>query len=200
LLRAEGCNLWGLGVACSKSYRGRFASSEVDLCRYLNYITGLFSVQKIMLDTNEYDRLLADPETYGRLLRSLSKGKIELVTAHVQRDEIIAVDDAGKKARLEALLAHARLIATRGFIWDKSRWDLARFGNDKDHNLIEHVRGTAWERKSEDALIAATAAKDADVFVTDDKRLARRLNTYPGMKCEVIDFEELKRRLTNLAP
>jgi predicted nucleic acid-binding protein len=152
-----------------------------------------------MLDTNQYDRLLAAPETYERLLRLLSDGKAELLTTHVQRDEIMAVEDLGKRARLEALLARARLIATRGIVVGLSRFDLARFGNDEDHNLIEHIRGEAWERKSEDALIAATAAKDADVFVTDDKSLARRLNSYPGRRCEVIDFEGLKRRLADLA-
>jgi len=112
----------------------------------------------------------------------------------------MAVDDHVKRARLEALLAQARLIATRGFIWGKSRWGLARFGNDKGYNLVERIRGTTWDRKTEDALIAATASNDADVFVTDDKRLARRLKSYPGMKCEVIDFNELKRRLINSAP
>jgi hypothetical protein len=52
--------------------------------------------------------------------------------------------------------------------------------------------------KTKDALIAATAAKDADVFMTDDKPLTRRMKSYPGMKCDVIDFEEFERRLANL--
>lgn len=154
-------------------------------------------MQRIMLDTNEFDRLLAAPETCDRLLGVLSEGKIELLTTHIQRDEIMAVDDAGKKARLRALLTHACLVATRGIIFGRSRFGLARFGSDEDHDLIEHIRGEAWERKSGDALIAATAAKDANVFVTDDRRLARRLSSYPGMQCEVIDFEEFQRRLVN---
>ena len=155
-------------------------------------------MQRIMLDTNEYDRLLAAPETYDRLLGLLSEGKIELLSTHVQRDEIMAVDDAAKKVRLEALLAHARLIATQGAILDVSKVGLARLGNDEDHNLIEHVRGEAWQRKSKDALIAATASKDADALVTDDKRLARRLKNHPDTRCEVIDFEEFERRLVDL--
>lgn len=161
-------------------------------------MTGLRTVQKMMLDTNQYDRLLAAPDTYEKLLSLVSIGKIELLTTHIQRDEITAVEEPGKKARLAALLAHARMIPTRGAIFDISRFDLARFGDDDDHKLIEHIRGAAWERKSEDALIAATAAKDADVFVTDDKSLARRLKSYPAIRCEVIDFEELDRRLVDL--
>jgi hypothetical protein len=161
-------------------------------------MTGSSEVQKIMLDTNEYDRLLAAPDTYDKLPSLLSVGKIELLTTHVQRDEIMAIDDAGKKARLEALLTHARMIPTRGAILDISRFDLARSGDEDDHKLIEHIRGEAWERKSKDALIAATAVKDADVFVTDDKRLAGRLYSYPRIRCEVINFEQLKTRLANL--
>ena len=169
------------------------------MCSRLHDIAGLPSVQKIMLDTNQYDRVVAAPKTYDRLLRLLSEGKIELLTTHIQRDEIMAVEEPGKKAQLEALLALARLIATRGAIFDLSRFDLARFGDNEDHSLIEHIRGSGWKTKSKDALIAATAAKDADVFVTDDKSLARRLNSYPGRRCEVIDFEGLKRRLADLA-
>jgi hypothetical protein len=97
---------------------------------------------------------------YDRLLSLLSERKIELFITHIQRDEIVAINDTGKSARLKSLLAHARLMGTRGFIWGKSRWSLFRYGNHEDHNLIEHIRGTALERKSEDALIAATAAKD----------------------------------------
>ena len=198
MLRAPECNLCEFGIYSPDSYGRGGGVPRRNMCSRLHDIAGLPSVQKIMLDTNQYDRLLAAPETYERLLRLLSDGKIELLTTHIQRDEIMAVGDAGKKGRLQALLAHARLVGTRGFIWGKSRWSLFRYGNHEDHNLIEHIRGTAWDRKSEDALIAATAAKDADMFVTDDKSLARRLNSYPGRRCEVIDFEELKRRLADL--
>jgi len=155
-------------------------------------------MQKIMLDTNQYDRLLTAPETCDRFLKLLSDGKMELLTTHIQRDEISAIDDVEKRVRLEAILTHARLIGTRGAIFDISRWGLARFGDEEDHRLIEHIRGGAWERKSEDALVAATAAKDADLFVTDDKPLTHRLKSYPGMKCELINFEEFEKRLANL--
>ena len=153
-----------------------------------------------MLDTNQYDKLLEASETYDRLLRLMSEGKIELLATHIQKDELMAIDNTEKRVRLEAIFGHARLIGTRGIILDKSRWDLARFGDDEDHALIEHIRGDAWERKSNDALIAATAAKDSDVFVTNDKPLTGRLKNYPDIKCEVIHFGEFQRYLTKLVP
>ena len=155
-------------------------------------------MQKIMLDTMGYDKLLNARETYDRLLKLQSERKIELLTTHIQRDELSAIVDIGKRMRLEAIFVHARVIETRGFVLDVSRLGLARFGDDEDHALIQHIRGKAWKRKSNDALIAATAAKEADIFVTEDKPLARRLEDYPGLKCEVIDFDEFEMRLAKL--
>jgi predicted nucleic acid-binding protein len=157
-------------------------------------------MQRIMLDTNEYDKLLAAPHVYDRLLALLAEGKIELLATHIQKDEIMAVEDTIKKARLQALLSRARMIATRGSVFGVSRFDQSRFGRDEDHKLIEHkliehIRRSRWDRDTEDALIAATAATDADVLVTDDESLMRRLNSYPSIQCEVIIFKELERRL-----
>jgi len=153
------------------------------------------SLQKIMLDTMQYDKLLYACETRDRLFRLLSETKIELLSTHIQKDEILAIDNAEKRTRLDVIFVHARLIATRGVILDKSKVGFAGLGDEEDYVLVEHIRGEAWERKGNDALIAATAAKDADLFVTDDKPLTRRLNAYPALKCEVIDFAEFSRRL-----
>jgi len=155
-------------------------------------------VQKIMLDTNQYDRLPDAPETYGRLRKLQSDGKIELLTTHIKRDELSVTNHRKRRVRLEALLASARLIGTRGAILDMSRCDLARLGDDEDQALIEHIRGRAWERKNKGALIAATAAKDADLFVTNDKLLTRRLESYPRIRCEIMNFEKFERHLANL--
>jgi len=160
----------------------------------------LIDMLKIMLDTNQYDRLLKAPVTYDRLLQLQSHGEIELLTTHIQRDEILAVDDPEKRGPLEALLGQARLIGTRGVVVGVSRIGLARLGDDKDHALIEHVRGRAWKRKTKDALIVATATKDADVLVTDDDRLIRRMKRYPGARCEAVNFEEFQTRIANLDP
>jgi len=155
---------------------------------------------KIMLDTNQYDKLLKAPVTYVRLLELQRQGEIELLTTHIQRDEILAVDDPEKRGRLEALLGQARVIGTRGVVVGVSRVGLATLGDDKDHALIEHIRSRAWKRKTKDALIVATATKDADLLVTDDDRLTRRLERYLGTKCEAINFEEFQTRMANLDP
>ncbi len=152
-------------------------------------------VNRIMLDTNEYDKILTNPDSYDLLLRLLAEGKIELLSTHIQRDEIMGTedDDEAKKARLGAILCHASMISTRGAVWDVSIHGLSRYGSDEDHGIIDQVRDV------KDGLIAATTSSDADTLVTDDKRFANRLRDYRGSKCEVIEFAELERRLADLA-
>jgi predicted nucleic acid-binding protein len=151
-------------------------------------------MKKVMLDTNEYDKLLGHSESYGRLLQLLAEGKIELISTHIQRDEIMAItDDDTKKARLEAILSHARMIPTRGAAYGVSRYGLATYGRDEDHRIMDKVRDV------KDGLIAATASSDADTLVTNDKDFANRLRNYPGNKCEIMDFAEFERRLADLA-
>lgn len=185
----------GFGNHLANTYGMGTTTSEVNLYCSPRYLVEVSSVQKIMLDTMQYDKLLNAREKYDRLLKLQSERKIELLTTHIQRDELSAIVDVEKRMRLEAILAHARVIETRGFMLDVSRLGFARFGDDEDHALIQHIRGKAWKRKSNDALIAATAAKEADVFVTEDKSLSRRLKSYPGIKCEIINFKEFERRL-----
>jgi predicted nucleic acid-binding protein len=154
-------------------------------------------MERIMFDTNVFDKLVTAPDAYERLMTLLSQGKIELLVTHIQRDEIAAIADSTKRAQLLALLDHGHIISTRRAVWDVSRYDQSRIGSDEDNKLIEHIRGDRWDRDTNDALIAATAARDADVFVTDDGILMRRLTSYPEIHCQVINFEELERHLTN---
>ena len=156
------------------------------------------AIQTIMFDTNAFDKFVAVRDAYETLLALLLEGKIELLVTHIQRDEIAAIENTTKKAQLLALLDRARMIPTRGAVWGVSRWGQSRFGSDDDHKVIEHIRGDRWDRDTNDALIAVTAARDSDVFVTDDDVLMRRLNSYTDIRCEVIDFKELESRLNGL--
>jgi len=152
-----------------------------------------------MFDTMEYDKILDAPAIFAKVLELISNGKIELLLTHIQRDEIMKVHDTSKRNRLEAFLNHTKMIGTRGVVIGYSRLDQARFGSDEDHKLIDYIRSSAWDRKTNDALIAVTAARDADVFVTDDYRLMRKLENYPNLTCEIITFDKFETRLNNLS-
>jgi predicted nucleic acid-binding protein len=148
-------------------------------------------MQKIMLDTMEYDKLLATLDSYHRLLRLLSSGRIELLTTHIQRDQIRAAPDHPKKASLLEIFAKARIIGTRGIVFDVSRFDQAKFGSDEDHDIIKRAKD------AKDGLIAATASSGADTLVTDDKNFTKRLRK-AHIECEVIDFTSFEKRLADI--
>jgi len=104
-----------------------------------------------MLDTNEFDRLVAARDMYKRFFAWLSEGRIELLVTHIQRDEIMAIDDATKKTMFLAMLGRARSIPTRGAVYGVSRYGEARYGGDEDRKLIDHIRGDRWDRDTNDA-------------------------------------------------
>src|SRR5688500_8801051 len=76
------------------------------------------------LDTNVFDLLAADDETLEVVAGLLQEGKIELVTTHVQRDELAEIPDAEKRERVGRI--PARLVATHGFVIGVSRLDMGR--------------------------------------------------------------------------
>lgn len=147
-----------------------------------------------MFDTMEYDKLLENAATWEKLLRLVTEGRIELLTTHIQRDEIMATPDEARRARLMSLFTNAHLIGTRGVVVGTSRSGEARLGSDEDHELTDYVRGNRWDRDTEDSLIAATASGEADTLVTDDRRFIQRLRN-AGVRCDVIEFSEFQRRL-----
>jgi predicted nucleic acid-binding protein len=147
-----------------------------------------------MFDTMEYDKLLENQATYEKLLHLITYRRIELLTTHIQRDEIMATPDEAKRTKLMRLFTTAHLIATRGIIFGTSRFGEARFGRDEDHKVIDDIRGNSWDKDTEDSLIAATASSDADTLVTDDRPFMRRLRD-ANVRCDVIDFGVFQRRL-----
>jgi predicted nucleic acid-binding protein len=150
-----------------------------------------------MFDTMEYDKLLESPATYEKLLHLITERRIEMLTTHIQRDEITATPDEAKRTRLMSLFTNARPIGTRGVVLDISGVDEARIGGDEDHKLVNDVRGNRWDRDTKDSLIAATASNDADMLVTDDRRFVQRLRD-AHVRCEVIGFTEFQKRLERM--
>jgi predicted nucleic acid-binding protein len=155
---------------------------------------GRMCEMRVMFDTMGYDRLSQDEATRRKLMEMIEEGKVVLLTTHIQRDEIMAMNDEAKKSKLLQLLKHAQFIATRGAVYGLSRYGQSRYGSDEDHTIIERIRGKRRDRDTEDSLIAATASGEADTLVTDDHRFTNRL-TKVDVKCEVIDYVEFKRRL-----
>jgi len=129
-----------------------------------------------MFDTNANDAA-ADNEEYRQLLIWAQDNKyIQLITTHIQRDQIEAIPDVQRKAEVENIHVSATQVTTYGMIWNLSRWNEARFANEGevDKFLGSKIRNN---RNLTDALIGLTALKDGNILITDDKSLGKRCQT-----------------------
>lgn len=137
----------------------------------------------VMLDGNIADVLLEDDILRNGLCDLVAIGAAEVFVTHVAIDEIIATPDVEKRDRLLHALfwVGARTIPTSTSIFDLSRYDLARYGDDATNELVDaYVEGSKSE--TEDALIAITAAAEGIPLTTADKRGRGRRNRHlPGL-------------------
>jgi hypothetical protein len=93
------------------------------------------------------------------------------------------------------------IVPTRGTILGVSQWSGATWGDGRDLGVaLDDVRpdGESRDDTHEDALIATTASGEADVLVTDDRGLAKRVRA-SGARCEVWTFAKLRRFVRRLA-
>ncbi|MBN2875368.1 MAG: hypothetical protein JXM71_09770 [Spirochaetales bacterium] len=118
-----------------------------------------------MLDTNAFDRILADPEVAYELL---NRRDVRLLVSPVQLRELEAVPDEARRGRLLELAAS--LCATVGA------------------DVAENAQG----RHDADAAIAAASAARCDVLVSDDRGLLEHASNH-GVR--VLDFDDFVRRI-----
>ena len=151
-----------------------------------------------MFDTTGYNDLTVNLETLGMLRALVARGVIAVLKTHVQEDELRDTESEAKRADLLAVYhALGTEVPTSGGIWDTSRWDKFRWGDGAGDVKLPDVVSEN-RRHLEDALIAATAAAEADVLVTDDRRLTNRIRA-TGSRVEVWGFERFEAYLRSLA-
>ena len=121
-----------------------------------------------LLDTNVFDRLVADDEGRQAVLAAVEHQRLRLRTTHVQEDELANITDADKRAAIEAIPRD--VVPTSVMVLGVSKWGEARLGGTDEYAAIRSESGNHVQ----DAIIAATAASDAHVLVTEDRRLAKR--------------------------
>jgi len=124
-------------------------------------------VRTLMFDTNVYDLIVARRGFTERLARLVEAGRIDIVRMHVQEDEIGRIPDAAKRRAMQKV--PGRKVPASETAWA--------------------APGRAGLRfiPSEDDLIAATAAAEADVLVTEDRMLRQRAAT---LGIEAWSFEQ----------
>ena len=142
---------------------------------------------RIMLDSNVYDLVVADQVILSAIKRRIADGRLTLVSTHVQRDELSLAPET-KRAALLAIYGMADSVSTTGAVWDVSKWDECSWGSDAiSASIVALMAGNP--KHAEDALIAATAAGEADVLVTNETRLASKIQR-AGFSVKVWSWSE----------
>ncbi|WP_143279005.1 hypothetical protein [Bradyrhizobium sp. C9] len=150
---------------------------------------------RVMLDSNVYDLLLENSALFEQVDRAVRAGQLDLLTTHVQLDELSLIKDQAKREAVLELAITFVKVPTAGAVWDVSKWDDASWGDDTGR-LDAMIGGNP--KHAEDALIAATADAEAEVLVTNETRLPGRVKRF-GFTVKVWSpnqFSEWLRSLT----
>ena len=131
---------------------------------------------RVIFDTNVYDALVDDPTLRAAVTTAITAGQLQLLTTHIQRDEIAAIADESRRAGLSTLLLVAESVATGGFVLGTSRLGEARLMSDEDAAEFDTTmrNGAADARGTNDALIISTARFEDAVLISQDRRCRNR--------------------------
>ncbi|MSP50109.1 MAG: hypothetical protein EXQ95_12385 [Alphaproteobacteria bacterium] len=125
--------------------------------------------QRLMLDTNIYDLVVARAGFAARLDRAVRAGHVEILRTPVQEDEIARIPDAIKRTAMRKVPGRK----------------------------IPAVLPASGPLPSEDVLIAMTAAAEADVLVTEDRELREHIEA-TSPRLEIWPFDRLVRFIDSL--
>jgi hypothetical protein len=144
---------------------------------------------RVMLDTQIYDLVANTPGLVEAVNALQRRGALTILCTHIQEDELASIRDATKAARVAAI--QRTRAPTAGGVYGVSKYGAGTYGDGSDSGIsIDEVRASS-KRHTRDALIATSSSKHADVLVTEDGRLARRLN-HLTPRCQVWSFSEFQ--------
>ena len=126
---------------------------------------------RALLDSMIFDEIVADAQFKADVLKAIGAGDLVIVTTHIQQDQLASIPDQAKRVAIASIPRTA--LPTGAVVWDSSRWDEAKFDDGVGPVKLGQIfRGNV--RDIPDALIATTL-DSADVLVTEDKKLAKRV-------------------------
>jgi predicted nucleic acid-binding protein len=142
-------------------------------------------VVRIILDTQIYDAVAANPALKDLIEQHCKNGKIIVLTTHVQLEELQDIPphrDIGQTRAVDA-----KRTGTSVFVLDHSFLDEDRLGSPESSEAFARLQIGAKHTK--DAMIGATAVTDADILVTDDAPFRRRFKKLES-RVRVMSSEE----------
>ena len=154
-----------------------------------------------MLDTNIYDEVLKDEQTYQKLLRLSHGDLVKLFITSVQLNEINAIQDIKYKNRIIQILEGLSLkklsveLAPYGYAYGDCYGGIspeATLDTDKFMTSKKHVH---------DAMIFATASSSKhkiDVVVTEDVKFRAKVKAQ-GLTTSTMNYEKFKSHISSPA-
>lgn len=122
-----------------------------------------------VLDTNAVDAIADEEGLYPAVLEAVEAGRLRLLWTHVTVDELAAIPDEDRRARLLTIAASlAVLVPTGSAVFGFSRMDFSRWGSDNDSDGLEAFRQGRL-KDTRDALVSSTARYEGAAVCTRDK-------------------------------
>lgn len=151
-------------------------------------------MRRIAIDNMIADRIMERPGLLRAIRRAAGCGALVIVATHILRDGLAQTSDPERRRRLLATCDELpkEEVPTRGLVLDVSQLDEARLGDGAESGVSLGQLKTRGRGAWKDALIATTASGDADVLVTEDKDLAKRVRAARA-RCAVWNFAEFAR-------
>lgn len=152
---------------------------------------------RLMLDSNAIDPLLDDAAFLAAVVSAIATGRLALVVTHIQADELAEAKDPRRSALLAAIeVIGPANVSTAGFVLNVSRLDRAALFDDAGAARHDAFVGDTEGRRhtrAHDGLIIATAERERIPLVTDERRLGRVREHYPGV--EILGIQALRDRV-----
>lgn len=143
----------------------------------------------MMIDTMVFDALHDDPAGREAVLAAIRHGELDLLTTHVQEDQIAAIRDPARRKALQQL--PRTVVPSSVIVEGVTRTGRARVSPRNPYSRMREVR------HFQDSLIADATAARADLLVTDDRRLAREayeLGNDVWSSADLLDWAKGRRR------
>jgi hypothetical protein len=142
-------------------------------------------VDKVIFDTNIYDKLIGDEQTCEAISKLIKHDLLRVEVPRTIEDELIE-----SPHKCVPKLFPVERTSDSVFIVGHSKIGFARVGNG---TIYGDHRGQS--QKFKDAVIADTVASDCNIFVSEDNRCRNRLRKSTD-KCLCFSYAEFKEWLS----
>ena len=147
-------------------------------------------MKRIALDTNIVNRIADAPDLIGEIRDSAARTRFIIIGNPMVQYELEQTRDSARREQLIAVwngLPKTDVLTRGGYYGVGLKYGQSIYGDGSDTGLPLDQARTGGRGGARDAIIATTAAGEAEVLVTDDDELTIRVRS-SSAPCEVWTF------------